>query len=145
EWLGDIPEHWEVKPLTKYVAEKSDYRGKTPEKVSDGVFLVTAKNVRMGWIDYETSQEFVLEEDYGEIMRRGLPKQDDILFTTEAPLGNVSLVDREDVALAQRIIRFRVQSDHFTSRFALFRSEEHTSELQSQSNLVCRLLLEKKK
>src|SRR5205085_10688902 len=28
---------------------------------------------------------------------------------------------------------------------ARFRSEEHTSELQSQSNLVCRLLLEKKK
>src|SRR2546430_2845984 len=27
---------------------------------------------------------------------------------------------------------------------ATFRSEEHTSELQSQSNLVCRLLLEKK-
>src|SRR2546430_3646001 len=36
-----------------------------------------------------------------------------------------------------------------TSRVSLsmvpFRSEEHTSELQSQSNLVCRLLLEKKK
>src|SRR5688572_32116404 len=30
-------------------------------------------------------------------------------------------------------------------RFARYRSEEHTSELQSQSNLVCRLLLEKKK
>src|SRR2546430_11620279 len=30
-------------------------------------------------------------------------------------------------------------------RFATDRSEEHTSELQSQSNLVCRLLLEKKK
>src|SRR2546430_2796683 len=29
--------------------------------------------------------------------------------------------------------------------FFLRRSEEHTSELQSQSNLVCRLLLEKKK
>src|SRR2546427_6410974 len=28
---------------------------------------------------------------------------------------------------------------------ASLRSEEHTSELQSQSNLVCRLLLEKKK
>src|SRR2546427_910757 len=40
----------------------------------------------------------------------------------------------------------------FTRAFAFFaqagvglRSEEHTSELQSQSNLVCRLLLEKKK
>src|SRR2546430_8664669 len=31
----------------------------------------------------------------------------------------------------------------FEARLA--RSEEHTSELQSQSNLVCRLLLEKKK
>src|SRR2546430_11541330 len=30
-------------------------------------------------------------------------------------------------------------------RTAKARSEEHTSELQSQSNLVCRLLLEKKK
>src|SRR2546430_17110648 len=30
-------------------------------------------------------------------------------------------------------------------RLAPLRSEEHTSELQSQSNLVCRLLLEKKK
>src|SRR2546430_11235765 len=30
-------------------------------------------------------------------------------------------------------------------RFPTKRSEEHTSELQSQSNLVCRLLLEKKK
>src|SRR5256886_6147223 len=29
--------------------------------------------------------------------------------------------------------------------FGFLRSEEHTSELQSQSNLVCRLLLEKKK
>src|SRR2546430_3113896 len=31
------------------------------------------------------------------------------------------------------------------SSIRIHRSEEHTSELQSQSNLVCRLLLEKKK
>src|SRR2546430_11805828 len=35
-------------------------------------------------------------------------------------------------------------SDFTKSRWTS-RSEEHTSELQSQSNLVCRLLLEKKK
>src|SRR5688572_20665867 len=33
----------------------------------------------------------------------------------------------------------------FFDAVVLYRSEEHTSELQSQSNLVCRLLLEKKK
>src|SRR2546427_9576015 len=34
---------------------------------------------------------------------------------------------------------------HQWQRLQGMRSEEHTSELQSQSNLVCRLLLEKKK
>src|SRR2546430_4428300 len=39
----------------------------------------------------------------------------------------------------------RVAGDGATPRPLHHRSEEHTSELQSQSNLVCRLLLEKKK
>src|SRR2546427_8242237 len=43
----------------------------------------------------------------------------------------------------QAIYRFRGAS--FGSFTIFLRSEEHTSELQSQSNLVCRLLLEKKK
>src|SRR2546430_12884891 len=46
----------------------------------------------------------------------------------------------------------RIEKLEVTSRYPdlgpigdnLIRSEEHTSELQSQSNLVCRLLLEKK-
>src|SRR2546430_421642 len=40
--------------------------------------------------------------------------------------------------------RRAAQKKSTSSQFEL-RSEEHTSELQSQSNLVCRLLLEKKK
>src|SRR2546430_11936949 len=39
----------------------------------------------------------------------------------------------------------RVRFDAASSTHQPHRSEEHTSELQSQSNLVCRLLLEKKK
>jgi len=39
-------------------------------------------------------------------MRRGKPAIGDVLFTTEAPLGEVAHVDRTDVALAQRIIKF---------------------------------------
>src|SRR5258708_18664249 len=34
---------------------------------------------------------------------------------------------------------------YFFAKYFLFRSEEHTSELQSPDHLVCRLLLEKKK
>src|SRR5688572_32311355 len=39
----------------------------------------------------------------------------------------------------------RTRRSRASGGFSMARSEEHTSELQSQSNLVCRLLLEKKK
>src|SRR2546427_4226840 len=41
--------------------------------------------------------------------------------------------------------RLELRIERHPSHRDLDRSEEHTSELQSQSNLVCRLLLEKKK
>src|SRR5256885_9840637 len=40
---------------------------------------------------------------------------------------------------------YRTGAEKYRSVLALIRSEEHTSELQSPCNLVCRLLLEKKK
>src|SRR5215475_15947186 len=40
---------------------------------------------------------------------------------------------------------YSLSGKRFTTSCSAFRSEEHTSELQSRENLVCRLLLEKKK
>src|SRR5688572_32557255 len=45
----------------------------------------------------------------------------------------------------QRALGSRVPAQVLDYGADFGRSEEHTSELQSQSNLVCRLLLEKKK
>src|SRR2546427_3817172 len=42
-------------------------------------------------------------------------------------------------------LALRLEYNHRDHDNDVMRSEEHTSELQSQSNLVCRLLLEKKK
>src|SRR2546430_12936250 len=41
--------------------------------------------------------------------------------------------------------QFYIATERGRAGYEKYRSEEHTSELQSQSNLVCRLLLEKKK
>lgn len=124
DWLGDIPEHWELIPFKKYVTKQIDYRGATPEKVDEGIFLVTAKNIKMGFIDYDCSKEFVEESEYKSIMRRGFPQKGDILFTTEAPLGNVAMVNREDIALAQRVILFRMNFEflHYYSLYLMLSS-----------------------
>src|SRR2546427_9486840 len=58
-----------------------------------------------------------------------------------APPGIHSSAPRGPFASGARASRGRGR----VKRRRIERSEEHTSELQSQSNLVCRLLLEKKK
>lgn len=97
--------------------EYVDYRGKTPTKTQSGIFLVTAKNIRMGYIDYQASQEFISESDYEIVMRRGLPKKGDVLITTEAPCGFVAQVDRENIALAQRVIKYRSKDSQLSNSF----------------------------
>ena len=92
-----------LKELTSSV----DYRGKAPIKSDSGVFLVTAKNIKKGKIDYDCSKEYVPRDLYDEVMRKGKPKIGDVLFTTEAPLGNVAQVNNANIALAQRVIKFR--------------------------------------
>lgn len=94
-----------------------DYRGKTPTKTPNGIFLVTAKNIRMGYIDYDVSQEFISESEYMTVMRRGLPRIGDILITTEAPCGFVAQVDRDNIALAQRVIKYRSKDNRLSNSF----------------------------
>src|SRR5260221_8908423 len=52
---------------------------------------------------------------------------------------------RSAVAVGAHLLEVRQDEDAIHDRDAQQRSEEHTSELQSHSDLVCRLLLEKKK
>lgn len=134
DWLGAIPAHWEVRGLTK-CATRVDYRGATPTKSSSGVFLVTARNIKNGRIDYEASQEFIPEEDYEYVMRRGWPKKGEVLFTTEAPLGEIARVDDEDVALAQRIIKFSSSTSELTNEYLFYwmRSSPFQSDVLSRA------------
>src|SRR2546430_7503036 len=66
------------------------------------------------------------------------------LFRSQDETGQVSIVRLRTTKL---IVRDRPELVVLEEASApiVSRSEEHTSELQSQSNLVCRLLLEKKK
>src|SRR5438046_6123765 len=59
-------------------------------------------------------------------------------------LPDVEAKHRE-FSLHQRAVLIRGGINVQLARMVLHRSEEHTSELQSLTNLVCRLLLEKKK
>ena len=94
---------WEECNLEDYI-NLIDYRGRTPVKTKSGVRLITAKNVKLGYLQLEP-QEFIDAKNYDSWMSRGIPNFGDIIFTTEAPLANVAQIDtKEKLAFAQRII-----------------------------------------
>lgn len=81
-----------------------DYRGRTPKKTTSGLRLITAKNVKNGFIQ-RSPEEYVDPKTYKSWMTRGIPQKGDILFTSEAPLANVAQLDTDEkVVFAQRII-----------------------------------------
>ena len=64
--------------------------------------------------------EFIEPDEYSVWMTRGLPRVNDVLITTEAPLGEIALVQDENIALAQRIILLRAKSSILDNEFLFY-------------------------
>lgn len=88
-----------------------DYRGKTPEKAERGLPFITAKNIKMHHMSFKT-KEFISKETYDKVMTRGFPKVGDVVFTTEAPLGNVCRIPymKTEFYIGQRIITMQTKA-----------------------------------
>lgn len=112
----DLLPGWTQYKLEDVLDKLIDYRGKTPQKSTSGIPLVTAKVVKDGRI--ETPNEFIPESEYENWMTRGIPKFGDVILTTEAPLGEVAQLKTNDkIALAQRIITLRGKSGVIDNTF----------------------------
>src|SRR5256886_2297163 len=115
-----------------YLATGSDYFGPIVEHLAEMGLMETENR---GW------RMIIVEKPFGRDLEsaRALNKQL-LQVASEKQIYRIDhYLGKETV---QNILAFRFANGIFEP---IWRSEEHTSELQSQSNLVCRLLLEKKK
>lgn len=117
-------------PFTRCYSARIDNRGTTPKRADSGRRLVTSKNVRQGYVDYEVSEDFVSESHEFENARQ--PEVGDLLMTTEAPMGHFALVDRPNIAIAQRVVAFRLRLDVVVPEYLLLvcRSRAFQDELR---------------
>ena len=125
---------WKEYILEDVIDKFIDYRGKTPKKTENGIPLVTAKIVKAGRI--LEPNEFIAIKDYDSWMTRGLPEIDDVVLTTEAPLGEIALIKNKNVALAQRIITLRGNKKFVFNPFIkyYFQSSNGQHKLQSRAS-----------
>ena len=116
--LSDLPDGW-VWTALEEVIQIIDYRGRTPPYSSEGIPHLRSSNIKNGKIIWN-DLKYVTEETYDKYMTRGLPRQGDLLFTTEAPLGEVAFAPNKKFSLAQRIMILRPFEDIIKPEFLLY-------------------------
>lgn len=133
---------WEQRKFLDNVKNIVDFRGRTPKKLGldwsvTGYLALSALNVKDGYIDPSADAHYGNQELYDRWMTGHELRKGQVLFTTEAPMGNVAQVpDNTPYILSQRTIAFDVEPEKMMDDFlfVLLRSPNVYSALSALSS-----------
>ena len=99
EWLGEVPEEWEVLPLKRIVEIPiTDGPHETPQFVDEGVAFVSAEAVSSGKINFAKIRAYITLEDNARFSKKYSPKLNDIYMVKSGATTGVTAIveDRTD-------------------------------------------------
>ena len=98
ESLGDVPEHWEILPLKRWVSTKiTDGPHETPEFLDNGIPFMSAESMVGGRLDFSRRRGLISPEQHKLYCRKCRPQRDDIFMCKSgATTGKVAIVDTAD-------------------------------------------------
>ena len=140
--FSEEKKNWVKRPLLSNIEKILDYRGRTPKKLGlswsgTGYLALSALNVKNGYIDFKLAANYGDQELYERWMGDNHLHKGQVVFTTEAPMGNVAQIPNDDLyILSQRTIAFEVKHDLIREDFlaTLLRSSKIFNELTSLSS-----------
>ena len=140
--FAGFTDDWEQRKFLDNIESIIDFRGRTPRKLGmewgeSGYLALSALNVKNGYIDPSVDAHFGDEALYQKWMTGNELKQGQVLFTTEAPMGNVAQIpDDKKYILSQRTIAFNIKEKYITDDFlaVLLRSPNVFNDLDSLSS-----------
>ena len=121
--FAGFADDWEERKFFENIASTIDFRGRTPKKLGmdwsdSGYLALSALNVKNGYIDPLADAHYGDEKLYRKWMSGRELKKGQVLFTTEAPMGNVAQVpDDNGYILSQRTVAFETKEDMMTNDF----------------------------
>jgi type I restriction enzyme S subunit len=124
EWLGKVPEHWEVRPL-KYMASLKGRLGwqglRSDEYTEDGPFLVTSEHLSNDRVDWSRCYH-VLPDRYELAPEIQLREGDLLMMKDGAAMGKLGFIDElpGPACLNSHLLLFRPLEGAFENRFLYF-------------------------
>ena len=97
DWLGEIPEHWEVKKLKHITSKVTDGSHFSPPTESEGRFYISVTDItKSNSINFENSKR-ISDNSFDELARNGCkPIKGDILITKDGTIGRGVIVEDFD-------------------------------------------------
>lgn len=125
--LGEIPEDWDVQPLSKLSTYINDGTHHTPTYTRDGIPFYSVENVSAN--DFY-NVKYISEEEHKKLIKRCKPEKGDILMTRIGTLGVTRVIDWEVdasiyVSLALIKLRQEVRPEYVYSfsKSSIFKQE----------------------
>lgn len=113
EWLGEIPEHWEIVALKQLCSLLRDGTHLPPARQSIGVPLLSVRNIVGGRFVNRDDDSFISFSDYEQLCRSFVVQQNDVLLAiVGATLGKVAIVPA-------------MSTFHIQRSLAIFRPKRH--------------------
>ena len=150
-WLGDIPEHWKILPLKRWVSTKiTDGPHETPALLADGIPFMSAESMVGGRLDFSRRRGFISREQHEVYCRKCRPRRDDIFMCKSgATTGKVAIVETADeFSVWSPLALIRVESHKVLARllFAVLQTRYVQQQVQdtwsygTQPNLAMRAM-----
>ena len=117
EWLGDVPQHWRVVPITHLVSYMS-YGFTNPMPTDDdGPYMLTANDIDYGRVRYETARR-TSRSAFDELLTaKSRPVRGDVLVTKDGTLGRTAVHDGQEVCINQSVALLRPNPQEVTPEF----------------------------
>lgn len=131
--IGEIPEEWEVQRIEDIAIKVTDGEHKTPKRSETGKYLLSARNVKNGFLLLD-NVDYVPEEEFLKITKRCNPEIGDILISCSGTIGNVCVVPRDVIfALVRSVALVKPDFSKIESFYLMYVLQ--SSQLQSQMRL----------
>lgn len=102
----------------------------TPQWLDQGIRVIRNFNLKNGALDF-TDSYYVDNETYENRVKRIVPKENDIVFSREAPIGNLAIIPEGlKCCLGQRLVLLRANTQLVNPHYLLYCLMSHSTQYQ---------------
>lgn len=130
EWLGEVPEHWDVKKI-KYISNKIiDGAHLTPTYVENGIPFLRVTDIQTKAINLD-DVKFIPENEHAELKKRCNPERNDVLLSKNGTIGITKVIEWDwEFSIFVSLCLMKLKLDYINPYFFNYQFDSYSIEQQ---------------